>query len=342
MNGIAGIDHSHTAYIKLHIQFLDSKGVNMSVTHKSRKHLLSLLLLAVLSFTMIGSTSAASFPEVIPLPNGFQPEGIASGNVTTFYVGSIPTGAIYQGDLLTGEGSVLVPAQEGRSAIGLKYDSRSGLLFVAGGATGYAYVYDAQTGETVAEIQLTTLPSFINDVTITRDAVYFTNSFQPILYSVPLLENGELADDPVVNEIPLGGDYQFTAGAFNANGIAATPDGKTLIIVNSTEGALYNVDPTTGVATRIDLGTGAVPNGDGILLQGKTLYVVQNQLNQVAVIKLNSDFSAGTIEATITSPLFRVPTTIAAFGGQLYVVNARFGTPPTPDTEYEVVRVPDA
>jgi sugar lactone lactonase YvrE len=290
----------------------------------------------------MGSASAATFPEVISLPDGFQPEGIASGIGTTFYVGSIPTGAIYQGDLLTGEGNILVPAQQGRSAIGLKYDARTGLLFVAGGATGKAYVYDAATGDTVAEIQLETLPSFINDVAITTDAVYFTNSFQPILYSVPLLNNGQLPQDPDVVAISLGGDYQFRAGAFNANGIAATPDGKTLIIVNTWEGALYTVDPETGIATRIDLGTGAVPNGDGILLRGKTLYVVQNQLNQVAVIELNSDLTAGTVESTITSPLFRVPTTIAAFGNGLYVVNARFGTPPTSDTDYDVVRVPDA
>jgi hypothetical protein len=100
------------------------------------------------------------------------------------------------------------------------------------------------------------------------------------------------------------------------------------------------VDPATGVATRIDLGTGAVPNGDGLLLQGKTLYVVQNQLNQIAVVKLNSDFTSGTIASTITSPLFRVPTTIARIGDLLYAVNARFGTTPTPDTEYEVVHVP--
>ncbi|MGE5464814.1 MAG: hypothetical protein ACM3PS_15740, partial [Syntrophothermus sp.] len=116
-------------------------------------------------------------------------------------------------------------------------------------------------------------------------------------------------------------------------------NGKTLIIVNSTDGALYRVDPETGVATRIDLGTGSVPNGDGILLQGKTLYVVQNSLNQIAVIDLAPDLSSGTIETLITSPNFRVPTTIARFGSSLYAVNARFDTPPTPDTEYDVVRV---
>lgn len=314
----------------------------MLVNPNRQRRLLVSILVLVLSFTLVGNVAAAPFPETIPLPNGFQPEGIASGRGTTFYVGSIPTGAIYEGDFRTGEGEILVPAQGGRSAIGLKYDPRSDLLFVAGGATGYAYVYDAETGANVAEIQLSTLPSFINDVVITQDAVYFTNSFQPIIYRVPLLNNGELPEQPIVEEITLGGDYEFTPGAFNANGIAATPNGKTLIIVNSTEGALYKVDPSTGVATRIDLGTGAVPNGDGILLRGKTLYVVQNRLNQIAVIELSSDYTAGTIETVITSPLFRVPTTIAAFGDALYVVNARFGTVPTPDTDYDVVRVPDA
>ncbi len=314
----------------------------MPVPKTSKPRLLILFLVLTLSLSPVGSVLAAQFPETIPLPNGFQPEGIASGTGTTFYVGSIPTGAVYQGDLRTGAGQVLVPAQAGRSAIGLKFDPRSGLLFVSGGATGYAYVYDADSGANVAEIQLSNLPSFINDVVITGDAAYFTDSFQPILYRVPLLPGGRLPDTPAAEKIMLGGDYQFTPGAFNANGIAATSNGDRLIIVNSSEGALYNVDPSTGIAMRIDLGTGEVPNGDGILLQGHTLYVVQNQLNQVAVIELNSDFMAGSIETAITSSLFRVPTTIARFGGAFYVVNARFGTAPTPDTDYDVVRVPDA
>ena len=305
----------------------------------SRRSLLALLLIA-LSLALIAAVPAQAFPDVIPLPNGFQPEGIAVGKGSTFYVGSIPTGAVYRGDLRTGEGDVLVPAQEGRAAIGLKYDERTGLLFVAGGPTGFAYVYDGETGENVAEIQLTTGDRFINDVVITNDSVYFTNSRQPVLYRVALENNGELPDSPIVEEIPLTGDYQFTPNAFNANGIAATPNGKTLIIVNSVDGVLYNVDPTTGVATRIDLGGATVPNGDGILLQGKTLYVVQNRLNQIAVVELSSDLTQGEIVDTHTSPAFRVPTTIARFGDSLYAVNARFGTPPTPDTEYEVVRVP--
>jgi sugar lactone lactonase YvrE len=300
---------------------------------------LLVLLVFVLGVALIAAAPLQVFPDVIPLPNGFQPEGIAVGKGHTFYVGSIPTGAVYRGDLRTGEGEVLVPAQSGRIAIGLKYDERTGLLFVAGGPTGFAYIYDGETGENVDEIQLTTGPRFINDVVITQDAAYFTNSQQPVLYRVPLENNGELPSSPTVEEIPLTGDYVFTPGAFNANGIAATPDGDTLIIVNSVDGLLYNVDPDTGVATLIDLGGATVPNGDGILLQGKTLYVVQNRLNQIAVVELNSDLTSGEIVDTITDSDFRVPTTIARFGNSLYAVNARFGTPATPDTEYEVVRV---
>jgi sugar lactone lactonase YvrE len=301
---------------------------------------LLILLVAVLSFTLIAGTPVRLFPDIIKLPNGFQPEGIAVGPGSTFYVGSIPTGAIYRGDLRTGLGQVFVPAQSGRQAVGLKYDPRSNLLFVAGGPTGFTYIYNAKTGSNVAAIQLTTGTSFINDVIVTRDAAYFTNSSQPVLYRVPLGRNGKLPNPPTSQAITLGGDYQFTPGAFNANGIAATPDGKALIIVNSAQGALYRVDPVSGKARLINLGTGSVLNGDGILLRGRTLYVVQNTLNQIAVVRLKPNLSFGTITEAITSPLFRVPTTIASFGERLYVVNARFDTPPTPDTEYEVVQVP--
>lgn len=305
----------------------------------NRRSLLVVLLLA-LSFTMLAAAPFKAFPDVIPLPDGFQPEGIAVGKGSTFYVGSIPTGAVYRGDLRTGEGEILVPAQEGRAAIGMKYDERTGLLFVAGGPTGFAYVYDGETGENVAEIQLTSGDRFINDVVLTKDAAYFTNSQQPVLYRVSLKENGELPATPRVKEIPLSGDYQFTPDAFNANGIAATPNGKTLIIVNSVDGLLYKVRPSSGVAKLIDLDGETLLNGDGILLEGRTLYVVQNRMNQIAVVSLtNADLDEGEVVDTITDDDFRVPTTIARFGDSLYAVNARFGTEPTPDTEYEVVRV---
>jgi hypothetical protein len=159
----------------------------MLVNQTTLRRSLITLLLIVLSATMIGAVSAKTSPEILSLPDGFQPEGIARGDAATFYVGSIPTGDIFRGDFRTGEGKVFIDAPDGRSAIGLKYDNRTGFLFVAGGPTGFAYVYNTATGETVAAIQLTTGPRFINDVVVTKDAAYFTNSSQPVLYRVSLV-----------------------------------------------------------------------------------------------------------------------------------------------------------
>ena len=76
------------------------------------------------------------FPTHIDLPNGFRPEGIVIGKGTTFYVGSIPTGALYRGDLRTGQGEVITPgAASGSASIGLAIDDHE-RVYVAGGGTG--------------------------------------------------------------------------------------------------------------------------------------------------------------------------------------------------------------
>jgi hypothetical protein len=210
---------------------------------------------------------------------------------------------------------------------------------VAGGPSGMAYVYDPDTGETAGSYTLTTESTFVNDVIVTNDAAYFPDSFRPYFYRLPLGPGGSLPEAGAVEEIELTGDYVFLPGSFNANGIEATGGGEWLIIVHSAEGKLYRVNPTTGEATLVDLDGDAVPNGDGILLQGDTLYVVQNQLNQIAVVELSEDLTTGAVVETITSPDFDVPTTVAGFGSYLYAVNARFGTTPGPDVEYDVIQV---
>ena len=286
----------------------------------------------------MSARAAVTWPDVIALPNGWQPEGVVTGHGPVIYSGSLANGAIYAADLRTGEGEIIVPGQAGRVAVGLSFDSRTNYIFVAGGPTGKAYVYDADTGALVQEYTLTAPGTFVNDVIVTRDAAYFTQSFLPEYYRVPLGPGGQLAAPGDVETIPLSGAWQQVAG-FNANGIEATPNGKYLIIVNSTTGALYRVEPLTGVATLIDLGGASVSAGDGLLLRGHTLYVVRNQLNQIAVITLAPDLSSGEVVGTITNPNFDIPTTIAEFGNALYAVNARFSTPPTPSTTYSIVRV---
>ena len=293
-------------------------------------------VIALLATAATGSWAAQ--PETISLPNGWLPEGIDIAPGGTFYSGSRANGAVYAGSLRTGEGDILVPGVEGRVAVGVDHDR--GRLFVAGGGTGDAFVYDAETGAEIESYDFAGPPTntFVNDVIVTRTAAWFTESRSAVLYKVPLEPDG--TPGATFETVPLTSLGSATPPA-NSNGIDATPNGKTLIIVQSDPGKLFTVDPQTGVADEIELTgmSGNVFRGDGILLDGKTLYVVQNLLNQIAVVELETDLSAGTIAGLITSPNFDVPTTIAEFGRLLYAVNARFTTPPEPDTTYTIVQV---
>ncbi len=297
--------------------------------------LVSALVVAVAAGT--AGAAGTAFPKRIALPNGFQPEGIATDG-EQFFVGSIPTGAVYRGSVRSGKGAVLVRPRAGRSAIGVEADR--GRLFVAGGQTGKAYVYDARTGRPLASYALATAGStFVNDVAVSKTAAYFTDSFQPVLYRVPLGAGGRPGAASAVTRIPLAGDIAYQAG-FNANGIDVTADGKALLIVQSNTGKVFAVDPATGAATTVDLAGETVPNGDGLLLVGRRLHVVQNQQSTVTTIALAADLRSGQIVRRLTDPLLDVPTTVDRVGSRLYAVNARFGASATPSTPYWVTRLP--
>lgn len=310
-----------------------------------------LALSLIMSFAVWNPAIAQTFPETVPLPDGFQPEGITLGTGHTAYVGSLAGGAIYAVDLRTGAGSTLVPGYPGSLfAVGLDFDARSGYLFVAGGLTADGRVYDTDTGEMTHQLSLP-VPGFswINDVLVTRDAAYFTNSFAPFIYKVPLDSQGEPSG--AVQALMLGGDWQnFTNPAptgladmwINANGIVATADNRTLIVVNYYSGLLYTVDPDTGFATEIDLRGDIVPTGDGLVLRGKTLYVVQNFPSRIAVFTLSPDFSTATLTGYLVDSDLNSPSTADSFGPWLYAVNARFFDcfpGPCPGLEYDIVRV---
>lgn len=296
--------------------------------------LLAFVVAGVFAATALAG-SATDFPKRIDLPDGILPEGIATAG-NTFYAGSRANGAVYSGDLRTGTGAFVVPGQTGRVATGLKVNR--GRLFVSGANTGNAYVYDAKTGAQLASYALSSGGSFINDVVVTKTAAWFTDSLKPVLYRVPLGPNGEPGPPAAVETIPLAGEFEQVAG-FNVNGIDAKSNGRTLIIVQSATGKLFTVT-TEGVASEIELANGeSVPSGDGILLDGRVLYVVQNQLNLVAKIKLSAKTDAGRVLERISDPDFDVPTTIAERGRWLFAVNARFGTTPTPTTDYWITRI---
>lgn len=271
-----------------------------------------------------------ALPSTINLPTAWQPEGIAiKGH--TFYVGSIPTGSVYRGDLRTGQGAPFI-VRTGRAATGLEV--KGDRLFVSGASTGKAFVYNVKTGADVATYTFD--PGFINDVVVTKNGAYFTNSNVAALFRVPI-QNGQLGSTP--QRIPLSGDFKLATTGLNANGIEATRNGKWLIIVQTATAKLFRVNPSTGATVEIDLGGGSVPNGDGLLLDKKNrLFVVQNRSNQIAVIDLNKDLTSGKIVSTITDARFAIPTTIDDYKNFLYAVNAKFGSPPA-STSYEVVQV---
>lgn len=315
------------------------------------RRLLVSCLTVVLGSTALAATSPASssvadndrpFPSRIELPDGFQPEGIAIGPGPTAWFGSRADGDIYRVSLRTGEGQVVSQGPPGTVSVGLKIDRR-GRLFVAGGRTGTARVVDTGTGAVAATYPLTTGNSFVNDVVLTKRAAWFTDSFQAQLYRIDLGRGGAPG---LATSLPLTGEWVQGTG-FGANGISTTPTGKALLVVNSTSGLLYRVDPATGAATEVDLGGASLTMGDGMLRHGRILYVVRNNANEVAVVRLDRRGTSGELVRTITaadldeSTSFDSPTTVARFGRNLYLPNARFLTAPTPTptTDYWVTKV---
>jgi outer membrane protein assembly factor BamB len=206
-------------------------------------------------------------------------------------------------------------ASAGSVTVGLDYEDDAGRVWAAGGPTGEVRAYDGSTGELLATY--TFGPGFLNDVVVTDTAVYVTNSNVQELEVIPLPADGSLPDPADAFALPLTGDIGYVAG-FNANGIVAFEG--WLILVQSNTGLLFRVDPATGVADTIELGGASVSFGDGLELRGSTLFVVRNQLEQVAVVKLRDGAASGRLVDTLTNP-------------------ALVGTPVTPTTPYALTRL---
>lgn len=302
---------------------------------------LTTALVVMLAPTPSVSAPADRFPTRFALPDGFLPEGIAIAPGKTAFFGSRADGDIYAVDLRTGQGTTISQGP-GTASVGLKSDRR-GRLFVAGGTAGDARVVATDDGTVLRSYQLATGASFVNDVLLTKPMAWFTDSFNARLYGLPLTrsgpQGGRLPEAADVVTLPLGGAWVQGSG-FGANGICDTPDKRALLVIHSASGLLYRVDPGSGRASVVDLNGAALTAGDGLLRHGRTLYVVRNQLNQVAVVMLDRTGATGAVTRIITSPDFDIPTTVGRFGHRLYLPNARFSTPATPSTPYWVTQVP--
>ncbi|WP_157529553.1 superoxide dismutase [Nocardia sp. NRRL S-836] len=273
--------------------------------------------------------------RTLTLPDGFRPESLAIGAEPIAYFGSLADGTIHSVDLLDGTGRTISPGR-GEQAGGLQLDSR-GRLFVSGCFNGDARVVDARTGELLARYRLArTHPSVVADVILTEDSAWFTDSFNPVLYRLPIGADGELPAEDAVETLELSGDLVYSEG-FNICGITTTPDGSGLLVVQASTGQLFRVDPASGVATVVDLAGSGLPSGDGMLRVGSTLYVTLGLGNTMAVVRLDARGGKGVVVERISLHEFDVPTAVAAYSDNLVVVNSRITTEPTPTTAYTAV-----
>jgi hypothetical protein len=298
----------------------------------------------------------APFPTIVDTLTGSPPEGFAIGKGSTAY-NSSPLGSIYKVDLRSGQGEVIVPVQNPDPftacvILGMRVDPRTNYLFAAGCFNGNAFVYDADTGALIMEYQLNNSGEFgiVNDLTITNDAVYFTDSFRPVLYRLPLSNNGGIPGDPgAATELPLPPEFLNTDPFCCAgNGIVSTPNGKTLIIGHSNLARLYRLDTATGDVNEIVVDGPLSGFLDGIAMQGSTLYIMTPydfpgppvSIDRIQVVELDKGYGSGRLVETITDPdnLDGVASG-AIFGSDLYVNNARYATFPDPGTPYWLTKL---
>lgn len=270
------------------------------------------------------------------------PEGIDYDAETgDYFVSSTTDGTIFRGYDRDGTASVFLPGgTDGRTtAIGLKVEGSR--LYVSGGGTGQMFVYDTVSGNMLARFSNGKSPTFVNDVIVIESGdAFFTDSQNPFLYRVFQDNAGQWQMEEWIDFTGTALVYQQ---GFNVNGIAASSDGRYLVLVQSNTGKLFRVSVATKEVMEINLFGETVPAGDGILLRGRALYVSQNMLGQITDVRLTPDLSMGLVVSRTRPPSLTYPTTIAQAGDDLLVVNSQFnnrGEGRQPVLPFTVSRVP--
>lgn len=299
-----------------------------------------------------GSTPA---PAPVPAPvktyalPGDQvfPEGIAYDPVSnSFFTGSTSDGTVFRGDFADGQVTVFsAGGTDGRSAaIGMKVDSRARRLWIAGGATGLLFVYNIDTGELIRNY--TTPPveqTFLNDVALAPNGdAYITDSRRPVLFKVngSGAEPGELESWLDFTGTPV----RYAAGAFALNGIVVSQDGAHIITIHAGDRKLFRISVSGKQVSEVDLG-GKPQGGDGMVLDGKTLYLLERTetSDRIVRIRMAEDFLSGVVLDSFRDDSFAYPTTIVKLDSRMLVVNSQFnarGTGRTPELPFTVSDIP--
>jgi hypothetical protein len=276
-------------------------------------------------------------------PGGSKFEGIGvTRSQKTFYVSEVTGGEIHRGDVRTGETEVWKDeGVDGRNtARGITTD-RQGRVYIAGGPNGIGtdlpdlWVY-SRDGVLLAAIQLDVDDAFLNDVAIGPDgAAYFTNSNEPQIFRVAQ-DDGEWSAE-LWADASDSIDVTIDSGVvFNLGGIVVSPGRGALIVAQGNTGQLWRFGLRTTEATLIETGSADLTNADGLVLRGRTLWVVRNFAHVLTTMKISHRSSVARLVSERMTDPDRVFTTAKIARGRLLLVDSKFDEM-VAEPPYEVV-----
>ena len=282
----------------------------------------------------------------LPGPVAF-PESIGADPRTgAFFTGSLIDGTLYRGDLAAEEARVFLPAgSDGRTSVaGVKVDADS-RIWVADAFNGRVLVYDERGALQHVFVLAGPGTPTVNDIAFTRGSAYVTDSARPFLYRISIDEAARPGTTTLQPWLDVSGSVVYSTGegpfGVNLNGIVASPDGATLLTVQTNTGKLFRVDTATRVISPVEVvRDGDLLFGDGLLRVGDHLYVARNAANEIVKLTLGAGWTTVRVDRTVTNPAFAFPTALAELRGRLLVANSQLDAGNDPTLPFTVVDLP--
>ncbi|KUL73815.1 MULTISPECIES: SMP-30/gluconolactonase/LRE family protein [unclassified Streptomyces] len=285
---------------------------------------------------LIGTTAVPAAGTGRPLPDryvvshapGTLPEGIDVRPDGTLYVSSDGTGALYRGRV-TSPRMRPFPAQGATSRGSTRgvHTDRTGRVYSVGRGRLTVHAPDGRLLHAVDAPDGPLGAPDLNDLVVTRDAVYVTDWANPVVLRASL-RNGRVG--PLEPWADVRGAFPgFPDRYWLLNGIVADPAGRTLLVASNGTEAVWRIDTATRDVSRLDLGDESF-GADGMVLHGRTLYAVLNYgaPHGVYIARLDAELRTGTVVHRVTGARFDLPTTLARRACRLYVVNSQNDEPP--------------
>ena len=279
-------------------------------------------------FAALAAPTAIAQVQFVSLPEKQQyPEGVAvSGD--HMFTASADDGIVTRTNLRDGgvtvlaEPETLLPTGESGfpRMLGMKVD-RWGRLWIAAGRTGKILVLDSDDGRLIKEMAVSASGSLLNDLVVTEDAAYVTDTLKPFLWRVPVSESAIGDPEPWIDF--TGSALEYEAGR-NLNGIALTSDGSGLLVIQMDKGVLFRIDLATKEVAQVDTGDEDISGGDGLQVHGDLLYLVRQPYAEVVTIRLASGDLSGEVVSRFGDPALLWPATAALSENALLVVNSQF------------------